>query len=57
MQATDSELREIVESLHLKETVLCEITHDIQHRLEDIKALRERVEKEIGTYARAARKE
>lgn len=57
MQATDSELREIVESLHLKEVVLCEMAHDFQHRLEDIKVLRERIEKEIGAYARAARKE
>lgn len=57
MQMTDTELKEVFESLHLKEMVLRELTNDIGHRLEIIKTLRERVEKEFNTATRAARKE
>lgn len=57
MKATDIELKEIVSSLHLKEIVLHELTNDMHNRLENIKALRKKLEKELGTAAKAARKE
>lgn len=57
MQATDRDLKEIADSLHLKEMLLRELTNDVQDRLGNIKALRERVQKEISTPAKAARKE
>lgn len=57
MQATDRDLEEIADSLHLKEMLLRELTSDVQNRLGNIKALRERVQKEINTPAKAARKE
>lgn len=57
MEATDIELKEIVSSLHLKELVLRELTNDMYNRSADIKALREKIQKEIGTAAKAARKE
>lgn len=57
MDVIDNELKEIVSSLHLKELVLHELTNDTYHRLENIKALRKKLEKEIGTAAKAARKE
>lgn len=57
MKTTDNELKEIVYSLHLKELVLHELTNDMYNRLENIKALRKKLEKEIGTAAKDARKE
>lgn len=57
MQATDRDLEEIADSLHLKEMLLRELTNDVQNRLGNIRALRERVQKEISTPAKAARKE
>lgn len=57
MQATDRDLKEIADSLHLKEMLLRELAGDVQNRLGNIKALRERVQKEIDTPAKAARKE
>lgn len=57
MEATDIELKEIVSSLHLKELVLHELTNDMYNHSADIKALREKIQKEIGTAAKAARKE
>lgn len=57
MKMSNNELKEIVSSLHLKELVLRELTNDMYNRSADIKALREKVQKEIGTTAKAARKE
>lgn len=57
MGVIDNEVKEIIGSLHLKELVLQELTHDTYHRLENIKALRKKLQKEIGTAAKAARKE
>ena len=57
MQATDRDLKEIADSLHLKEMLLRELTSNVQDRLGNIKALRERVQKEFNTATRAARKE
>lgn len=57
MQATDRDLKEIADSLHLKEMLLRELTNDVQNRLGNIKALRERVQKEIDAPAKAAKKE
>lgn len=57
MQATDRDLKEIADSLHLKEMLLRELTSNVQDRLGNIKALRERVQKEIRTDAKAAGKE
>lgn len=57
MGVTDNEVKEIIGSLHLKELVLQELTNDMYNRLENIKALRKKLEKELGTTAKAARKE
>lgn len=57
MLTTGIELEEITDSLHLKEMLLRELAGDVQNRLGNIKALRERVQKEIDTPAKAARKE
>lgn len=57
MDVIDNEVKEIIGSLHLKELVLHELTNDMYNRLENIKALREKIQKEIGTAAKAARKE
>lgn len=57
MEVIDTELKEIVSSLHLKELVLHELTNDMHNRSADIRALRERIQKEIGTTAKAAKKE
>lgn len=57
MEMTNDELQEIVSSLHLKELVLYELANDTQNRLGNIKALYERVQKEIGATAEAAREE
>lgn len=57
MDVIDNELKEIVSSLHLKELVLRELTNDMYNHSADIKALREKIQKEIGTAAKAARKE
>lgn len=57
MDVIDNEVKEIIGSLHLKELVLQELTNDMYNRLENIKALRKKLEKEIGTAAKAARKE
>lgn len=57
MKATDIELKEIISSLHLKELVLQELTNDTYHRLENIKALRKKLEKELGTAVKTVRKE
>ena len=57
MDVIDNEVKEIIGSLHLKELVLQELTNDTYHRLENIKALRKKLEKELGTAAKAARKE
>lgn len=57
MDVIDNEVKEIIGSLHLKELVLQELTNDMHNRLENIKALRKKLEKELGTAAKAARKE
>lgn len=57
MDVIDNEVKEIVSSLHLKELVLHELTNDMYNHSADIKALREKIQKEIGTAAKAARKE
>lgn len=57
MDVIDNEVEEIIGSLHLKELVLQGLTNDMHNRLENIKALRKKLEKEIGTAAKAARKE
>jgi hypothetical protein len=57
MDVIDNEVKEIIGSLHLKELVLHELTNDMYNRLENIKALRKKLEKELGTAAKAARKE
>lgn len=57
MDVIDNEVKEIISSLHLKELVLQELTNDMYNRLENIKALRKKLEKELGTAAKAARKE
>lgn len=57
MKTTDNELREIVSSLRLKELVLHDMADDTYNHSVNIKALRERIQKEIGTTANAARKE
>ena len=57
MDVIDNEVKEIISSLHLKELVLQELTNDTYHRLENIKALRKKLEKELGTAAKAAKKE
>lgn len=57
MKTTDNELQEIVSSLHLKEIVLHDLANDTYNRSADIKALREKIQKEISTTAKAAGKE
>lgn len=57
MDVIDNEVKEIIGSLHLKELVLQELTNDMYNRLENIKALRKKLEKEISTAAKAAKKE
>lgn len=57
MDVIDNELKEIVSSLHLKELVLHELTNDMYNRLENIKALRKKLEKELGTAVKTVRKE
>lgn len=57
MDVIDNEVKEIIGSLHLKELVLQELTNDMYNHSADIKALREKIQKEIGTAAKAARKE
>ena len=57
MDVIDNEVKEIIGSLHLKELVLQELTNDMYNRSENIKALRKKLEKEISTTAKAARKE
>ncbi|KXB33983.1 hypothetical protein HMPREF3192_00976 [Atopobium deltae] len=57
MKATDNELQEIMSSLRLKELALREITNDMCNHSANIKALYERVQKEIGATAEAAREE
>lgn len=57
MKATDIELKEIVSSLHLKEMLLRELTNDMYNHSADIKALREKIQKEIGTAVKTVRKE
>lgn len=57
MKATDNELQEIMSSLRLKELALREITNDMCNHSANIKALYEKVQKEIGATAKAAREE
>lgn len=57
MRTTKSEMEEVIASLHLKEVVLQELTNDTYHRLENIKALRKKLEKELGTAVKTVRKE
>ena len=57
MEMTNDELQEIVSSLRLKELALREITNDMCNHSANIKALYERVQKEIGATAKAAKKE
>lgn len=57
MKTTDNELKEIVSSLHLKEIVLHDLASETYNRSADIKALREKIQKEIRTDAKAAGKE
>ncbi|WP_156422902.1 hypothetical protein [Atopobium deltae] len=57
MKTTDNELKEIVSSLRLKELALREITNDMCNHSANIKALYERVQKEIGATEEAAREE
>ena len=57
MDVIDNEVKEIIGSLHLKELVLQELTNDTYHRLENIKALRKKLEKELGTAVKTVRKE
>lgn len=57
MDVIDNEVKEIIGSLHLKELVLQELTNDMYNRLENIKALREKIQKEIGTAVKTVRKE
>lgn len=57
MLTTGIELEELADNLRLKRMLLHELTNDTYHRLENIKALRKKLEKEIGTAAKAARKE
>lgn len=57
MKMSNNELKEIVSSLHLKELVLQELTNDMYNRLENIKALRKKLEKELGTAVKTVRKE
>ncbi|WP_311436471.1 hypothetical protein [Fannyhessea vaginae] len=57
MDVIDNEVKEIIGSLHLKELVLHELTNDMYNHSADIKALREKIQKEIGTAAKAAKKE
>lgn len=57
MKTTDNELKEIVSSLHLKELVLHELTNDMYNHSADIKALRKKLEKELGTAVKTVRKE
>lgn len=57
MDVIDNEVKEIIGSLHLKELVLQELTNDTYHRLENIKALRKKLEKGLGTAVKTVRKE
>ena len=57
MDVIDNEVKEIIGSLHLKELVLQELTNDMYNRLENIKALRKKLEKELGTAVKTVRKE
>ncbi|MFU9946073.1 hypothetical protein ACNF5H_03720 [Fannyhessea vaginae] len=57
MDVIDNEVKEIIGSLHLKELVLHELTNDMYNRLENIKALRKKLEKELGTAVKIVRKE
>ena len=57
MEMTNDEKQEIVSSLRIKEITLCDLTNDAQKRLGDIKALREKVQKEIIAAEKAAEKE
>ena len=57
MKATDNELQEIMSSLRLKELALREITNDMCNHSVNIKALYEKVRKEINDAARPAGKE
>lgn len=47
MEANYNEMRAIISSLHLKEVVLQELADDAQHRIADVRALREKFEEAI----------
>lgn len=57
MEMTNDEKQEIVSSLRIKEITLCDLANDAQKRLGDIKALREKIQKEIIAAEKAAEKE
>lgn len=57
MLTTGIELEELADNLRLKRMLLRGLTNDTYNRSADIKALREKIQKGIGTAAKAAKKE
>lgn len=57
MLTTGIELEELADNLRLKRMLLRGLTNDMYNRSADIKALREKIQKEIGTAVKTVRKE
>ncbi|WP_303871002.1 hypothetical protein [Fannyhessea vaginae] len=57
MLTTGIELEELADNLRLKRMLLRELTSNVQDRLGNIKALRKKLEKELGTAVKTVRKE
>lgn len=57
MLTTGIELEELADNLRLKRMLLHDLASETYNRSADIKALREKIQKEISTAAKAARKE
>lgn len=57
MLTTGIELEELADNLRLKRMLLRGLTNDMYNRLENIKALRKKLEKELGTAVKTVRKE
>ena len=57
MLTTGIELEELADNLRLKRMLLRGLTNDMYNRSADIKALRKKLEKELGTAVKTVRKE
>lgn len=57
MLTTGIELEELADNLRLKRMLLHELTNDMYNHSADIKALREKIQKELGTAVKTVRKE